>query len=144
MANKVGSLLTAMGKKHKSCTGTFAERVQDSRGSKFGISIHADAFSDPEVKGYHIITYPGSQKGYELAVTLEGALERIGAKKNRSIWSSDKLAILRDTAFPTILIELGFLTNDIECRKLYTNKWQWNLALAIVSGVLEYDKNQTP
>lgn len=51
----------------------------------------------------------------------------------------ENYAVLRETAIPSVLIEVGFLTNKEERGKLLSPEYQEILAEAIASGILNYD-----
>jgi N-acetylmuramoyl-L-alanine amidase len=49
--------------------------------------------------------------------------------------------VLIGAKVPAILIEIGFLSNEIEAKKLITIEYQQKLATAIASGVEDYVTN---
>ena len=49
-------------------------------------------------------------------------------------------AVLRETSIPSILVELGFIDNQEEVKKIKTNEYQDKLADGIVDGIVEYYK----
>ena len=49
-------------------------------------------------------------------------------------------AVLRETSIPSILVELGFIDNQEEVKKIKTNEYQEKLADGIVNGIVEYYK----
>ena len=49
-------------------------------------------------------------------------------------------AVLRETSIPSILVELGFIDNQDEVKKIKTNEYQEKLADGIVDGIVEYYK----
>ncbi len=51
----------------------------------------------------------------------------------------ENYAVLRETAIPSVLIEVGFLTNKEDRGKLLSPEYQEILAEAIASGILNYD-----
>jgi len=46
--------------------------------------------------------------------------------------------VLREISCPAVLIEVGFLSNEAEAKKMLTKKWQDDCADAIMRGVIEY------
>jgi uncharacterized protein YjdB len=56
---------------------------------------------------------------------------------NRGI-DGETLAVLRETAVPATLLELGFINNTAERKKLVTSSYQNKLAKAITDGIEEY------
>ena len=51
----------------------------------------------------------------------------------------ESYTVLRETAIPTVLIEVGFLTNTDERGKLLSPEYQELLVEAIANGILNYD-----
>lgn len=51
----------------------------------------------------------------------------------------ENYAVLRETAIPSVLIEVGFLTNTDERGKLLSPEYQELLVEAIASGILSYN-----
>jgi len=46
--------------------------------------------------------------------------------------------VLREVSCPSVLVEVGFLSNEAEAKKMLTPKWKDDCALAIARGVIEY------
>ena len=46
--------------------------------------------------------------------------------------------VLREISCPSVLVEVGFLSNEAETRKMLTTEWKDQCALAIARGVIEY------
>ena len=59
-----------------------------------------------------------------------GALDR-GVRRNT-------FAVLRETAIPTVLLELGYMSSPTELAKLTTSSYQTTLAKAITAGIVAY------
>lgn len=51
---------------------------------------------------------------------------------------STSFAVLRETALPAVLVELGFMSNQAELRKLTTDSYQSTLARAMKTGIDGY------
>jgi len=51
----------------------------------------------------------------------------------------ENYAVLRETAIPAVLIEVGFLTNTQERGSLLSSEYQELQAEAIANGILNYD-----
>jgi N-acetylmuramoyl-L-alanine amidase len=80
------------------------------------ISIHCNADPDddspgqPIAKGEEIWVHPGSVKGKEFALLMQ-EFTSLFASTHRGIKESDKLAVLRLTKMPAVLMEVGFVDN---------------------------------
>ena len=109
-----------------------------------GISIHCKSFSDTNVQG--IETYTWGNKSREKLLANKVHKELINAKlyyKNRGLKES-QFTIL-SPEIPCCLVELGFISNEID-RKLLLDNIE-NFAIAITKGLLGFYemsyKNQT-
>ncbi|MEH7276219.1 N-acetylmuramoyl-L-alanine amidase, partial [Neobacillus vireti] len=50
------------------------------------------------------------------------------------------LAVIRESAMPATLVEMGFINNSSDRQKLFTDSYQNKLAQAIADGIVEYFK----
>lgn len=75
-----------------------------------------------------------------LAGHLNRALEKTG-QRSRGV-GEENFAVLRSVAVPSVLIELGFLTNPREETSLMTTAFQRKQAQAIYEGVVSYLESQ--
>jgi N-acetylmuramoyl-L-alanine amidase len=117
------------------------------------ISIHADAAGngneDHPATGISVFTSPGQTKSDILAEEVYQVLDyKFGnsTKKRTDITDgdSDKEAnfyVLTATACPSILCELGFMTNRKECELMQTTKWKEDCAQSIFEGIINYRNN---
>jgi N-acetylmuramoyl-L-alanine amidase len=55
-----------------------------------------------------------------------------GGVKEAPFW------VLVGAQMPSILIEVGYITHPIEGRRIYSNKYQLNMATAIANGIDAY------
>ncbi len=114
------------------------------------VSIHADAagkgIEDFPATGISVYTSPGQTRSDNLATEvykcLDHALGNITKKRTDSTdGDPDKEAhfqVLTSTACPSILVELGFMTNRKECELMHTTKWKDDCAESIVQGIVNY------
>jgi len=63
-------------------------------------------------------------------------IQRTGAADRGTRYGAN-LVVLRETHMPSVLLELGFLTNAEETRLLESTAYQWLLAQAIHDGIIE-------
>lgn len=114
------------------------------------ISIHADAAGngivDYPATGISVFTSPGQTKSDTLAQTVFEALDtKLGnstkKRTDKTDGDSDTEAhfyVLTATSCPSILCELGFMTNRKECELMQTAKWKEDCAQAIFEGIINY------
>jgi len=140
IVHKISLLLGQIGVKNNTYMGTLEDRVKNSSGARIGISVHADFSRDKRVHGHHIIHYPKSLGGELLACMVDEAFEDYKMTKARKPHQRTDLFILKKTAFPVILVEAGFLSNDEDCVMLHSNESQWRIAHAIVNAIVKFNK----
>lgn len=100
------------------------------------ISIHCNAFSDSSAQGVEIFYYQGSTRGQQLANSILKEITKAKLyTKNRGL-KTNNLHITRETKMPSVLIELGFITNVTDKNLIINNKE--NFAIAIAKGILSY------
>ena len=66
---------------------------------------------------------------------LEGIVERMGTRDN-GVRVNPVLYVLRRTTMPAILVELGYITNAEDVRKMTEDPW--GFAQGIYNGILDY------
>ncbi|RKD31204.1 N-acetylmuramoyl-L-alanine amidase [Thermohalobacter berrensis] len=110
-------------------------------GKSIFISIHANAYSDPDVSGYEIYVFRKSEERYEIAKSImEAAKEILGIGteiKNRGIKEAN-FYVLRHTKMPAVLIEHEFYTNPEGRKKLEDDNFRQKCAQHIFKGLLNY------
>jgi len=138
IATRLHSSLNQMKIPSELYIGSFNKRIKESEKCTFGISLHCDAFKDDNINGYTVFHYPGSTKGHEAAVGLEMELQNIlyPTIKSRGIKAED-FYILKETSFPCILLEMGFLTNKSDEMALNNYCTQQKIVHAIISLILK-------
>jgi N-acetylmuramoyl-L-alanine amidase len=140
VASKLSSMMKLLGMEHKIINGDWDARLSESADCDVGISIHADSEAKRKAHGYHVIYFRGSVEGAVLATALDKALS-VSFDRARTP-HGENLFILRKTAFPTALIELGFLSNVTDEALLINDEYQWGLAFQILTGFRAYHYNQ--
>jgi len=111
-------------------------QVANNAKADFFLSIHCNAASTPDAEGFEAYYYPGSIKGAMLATKIAGAYALASGLKRRKVATAN-FQVLRDTAMPAALIELGFLTNKADCALLKEPAFLDKLALGIAFGILD-------
>lgn len=110
------------------------------------ISNHANAAGAESASGIEVFTSVGQTASDSFAeIVLNELFRSLNTRKRRTDQSDgdlDKEAqfyILRNTSCPAILIEYGFMTNEEECRLLFTTKFQETAAMAVVNAMLIHE-----
>lgn len=117
------------------------------------ISLHANAASSRKANGAWVIHAEGSKRGRELAQAIFDRLKKIpglpDADPEDEVYPDDsgptgfrRLAVLRKTEMPAVLVEMGFLTNKDDFSDLRDVTIQHKIAEAITEAVLEWGKEE--
>lgn len=100
------------------------------------ISIHCNAFSNSSAQGVEIFFFQKSTRGEQLANNILNEITKAKLfTKNRGL-KTNNLHMTRETNMPSVLIELGFITNENDKNLILNNKE--NFAIAITKGILNY------
>lgn len=108
------------------------------------VSIHCNSSKRSTAKGIKIYYYPDSIEGEELAKCISQSIDEYfykGYMKEEKVTTeilTEDFFILRETEYPGVLIEVGFLTNPEENRLLRDEEYQRQMARAIKKGILKY------
>jgi len=108
------------------------------------ISIHINAVDDSRVSGTEVWYYnKDSERDYgnitskQLATKLVNKLVDALDTVNRGAKETNKHLIFTQTACPSVICEICFISNDAELERLKTKEFQEDAAGAIYEGVLE-------
>ena len=101
------------------------------------VSIHANAISlsRPDVNG--IETYHASETGRRLAASLQASMLAATGMRDRGVKQA-RFYVLRQTAMPAALVEVGFVTGAQDAPRLADPAWRETMAQAIARGILQY------
>ena len=98
---------------------------------------------DPNSPESHIIfefmTNKYIEQSLEFATEIQKNFKTIAKRKDRGVRQAGFL-VLRDTAMPSVLVELGFINNPAEAKYLVSTIGQRTLASAIFAGFKSYKK----
>jgi N-acetylmuramoyl-L-alanine amidase len=112
-------------------------REANSWGADVFISLHTNAAISPRANGAEALIYSTSSPvAYGLAEDILTNLTEITGLRNRGIVERPGLYVLRRTAMPAVLVEMGFISNPEEAELMANSP---NLfALGIYRGIVEY------
>lgn len=103
------------------------------------ISIHANAARNVNAKGIENLYYP--EDGYslkrELAREIQQKLIAYTGAVDRGIVERPNLVVTRETKMPSVIVEMGFLTNAEEEAKLLNPLYMDSITNGIRDGLLE-------
>lgn len=110
--------------------------------SKVFVSVHYNAFKNPQAKGIEVYYYNRGPNWRQKAskklaqLVLDGMIASTGAK-NRGV-KTGNFHVIRETDMPAILIEGGFITNPQECSNLSDQKYIEKMAQSIANAIEKY------
>lgn len=113
-------------------------RVDDANswGANYFISLHTNASSLPSANGCEGYAYSRSSQGFILGEYILINMSRVTGLRNRGMMVRPSLYVLRETAMPAMLIELGFITNPYEASLMANDPYIF--AKGIYDGMIEY------
>ena len=102
------------------------------------VSIHANAInlSRPDVNGSETYYYR-SNEGYALANSIQQRLINDVGMNDRGVREA-RFYVIRRTSMPAALVEVGFVTGEIDAPLLQTPSVRAAMAQAIATGILNY------
>ena len=92
---------------------SLAERsnISNRNNAELFVSLHRDAFNNPNANGItNFVHTNASQTTVRYAQTVLDEIVRIGVQNNRGV-KRENFAVLRNTNAPSMLLEMGFITN---------------------------------
>lgn len=123
---------------------TLDQRVTfaNNSGAHLFISFHANAgaSSASGIETWHSVNKASNvSQGRELAYDIQNRMIAATGAVNRGVKSGD-FYVIKYTKMPSVLLELGFITNASDASKMNTASYRQTLATAVTNGVLDYFK----
>ncbi|HBE80708.1 MAG TPA: hypothetical protein DDW65_23420 [Firmicutes bacterium] len=116
--------------------------LANNLGAALFISVHTNNHPDLTVHGIEVFHFPGRETSQMLAqdilakITQYTGLAGLGVKQ-------DNFVVIREAQMPSILVEVGFLSNFQEESIIKTPEFKDNAAMGIYQGILDYCNNGT-
>lgn len=113
-------------------------RVADANawGADYFISLHTNASSIESATGTEAFAYSSPSAAFSLGEDILENLSRVTGLRNRGMAVRTNLYVLRKTAMPAVLVELGFITNYNDAM-LMSNRPDL-FARGIYEGIVQY------
>lgn len=116
-----------------------ADRTYKSNqtGGNLFLSLHCNSFEDDtSINGLEIYYHKNSETSKQYAETTTQYLKDTQTIHVRDA-SQQNMQVLRNSSFPAIMIEMGFLSNPEECANLNNPLYQDFLAQMITASIVE-------
>lgn len=99
------------------------------------ISIHGNTFEDESASGTETFYY--HEDSLAFAEIIHKHVVQATGLKDRGV-KTENFYVLRETKMPSVLLELGYLTNPGDDAKMWTADFQESVASAVIDGIKEY------
>ena len=116
----------------------YRTKKANNENSDYFISIHLNSASNPSAKGCEVWLYDENSKLQTLANNLCNNLATKMNTPNRGVKYSKKLAVLKNTKMPALLIEIDFISNKEVENYLRNDKNLKNISDTISSTLLSF------
>ena len=114
-----------------------AAEVADGGGVCLFISIHMNAFPQPQYSGMQVWYGASHPLSAEVAGRIQSASAAIMPDNHRKIKAAGSNIYLLDRIqTPAVLVECGFLSNPTEAERLSRESYRYAVAAAVFAGVM--------
>lgn len=113
--------------------------IAEKNNADIFVSIHTN--SNPNNSTAGAMTFYYSSESNVLAAKVQSNL----IKQTGAINKGTEVAtfyVLRNTSMPSVLVEMGFITNVTEAARLSSNSYRNDIAQGIYNGIVEYFKSR--
>lgn len=119
-------------------TTSLRARVDEANawGADYFISIHTNASVNADATGSEDFVYSAPSSAFSLGEDIVDNISLITGLRNRGTKVRPGLYVLRKTAMPAVLVELGFISNPGDAELMDTRPDLF--ARGIYDGILEY------
>lgn len=114
--------------------------ISDAAGSKYFVAIHANSAEASDARGTETYYYDGNSEGQQLAQSIQTELINATSFIDRGVRTANYY-VIKNTAAPSVLIEVGFISNPTEEALLANGDFQDKLAGAIAKGIMKTANN---
>lgn len=119
-------------------TTSLAARVGAANewGADWFISLHTNASDNPTASGSEVLVFSQPSAAASLGADILVWIGRLTGLRSRGVVTRSGLYVLRKTAMPALIVELGFITNPMDARLM--NDDGELFAEGVYNGILEY------
>ena len=119
-------------------SSSLAARVNDANswGADYFISLHANASDITSASGSEAYIFRRGGESEPLAESILASLAEMTGLPDRGVFVRPSLYVLRRTQMPSLLVELGFITNPGDAALMADAPWLF--AAGVADGILDY------
>ncbi len=119
-------------------TSSLRARVNDANswGADYFISLHTNASNIESATGSEAFAYSEPSAAFSLGEDILARMSETTGLRNRGMFVRPGLYVLRKTAMPAILVELGFITNPNDASLMLNSPGLF--AEGIYQGIVDY------
>ncbi len=119
-------------------SSSLAARVNEANswGADYFISLHTNASDNPSASGSEAFAYSRPSVAFELGEDILDGLNEATGLRDRGMFVRPGLYVLRKTAMPAVLVELGFISNPRDAALM--NGSPRLFAEGIYRGILDF------
>lgn len=110
--------------------------ISDAAGSDYFVAIHMNSAEAEAARGTETYYYSSSTNGKQLASDIQASLLSAIGLTDRGIKTANYY-VIKYTAAPAVLVEVGFISNPQEEQLLNSDSFQNKAAQGIANGILE-------
>ncbi len=112
--------------------------LENQAGADVNVSIHLNWFKGSNAHGLEVYYYPTHPDSATLATDLHSRLLSQLGLTDRGISSEQAYVAVRETTMPSVLVEVGYLSNPGDEALLSTEAFRGKVAAAIRDGLIDY------
>ncbi|NLW55689.1 MAG: AMIN domain-containing protein [Firmicutes bacterium] len=112
-------------------------------GAAVMISIHANNHDNSKIRGLEVWHHPEREASAFLAQCLAQEVLRQTDLPFRGIMASKDFVLPRETEMPTVIFEMGFISNKEEEKLLWKTEFREKIVAGLGQGLLNYFYTQT-
>lgn len=114
-------------------------KIGNTSNADIFISIHMNKLADTKCYGWQTFYKNKDILSKELADNIQKNLDDLlNPNRKRQIKSISNIYLTKHVTIPLVIVECGFMSNELELHKLTQDEYQNKLAFAIYSGILNY------
>jgi N-acetylmuramoyl-L-alanine amidase len=113
-------------------------KLINAQAPDFLVSIHVNSFPSPKWSGAQTFYYPAYKESAEISYVIQNEMKRVLENTDRVPKKTDDVFIIREVECPAVLVEVGFVSNEEEARRLGSTDYQKAIANAIYQGILRH------